>query len=194
MAARAQSAGTTAAQSPLHSALELPMKIAAILLIWILPATSMALSLVNPCTKDWPKDTPAGKIQMKYRISEKCEPEDVRFLISEPDGAFNDFAMCHIKRVIPYWDPSETMETITIEEYERRIEENRAAAPDRYHYREIHAMDNAGERIKVTCYFNKDWAVTGHAVGDGKTEKPVTEDFIRSLPEQNFESTFESEL
>ena len=170
------------------------MKIITLLILSIIPATSLALSLVDPCIKEWPKSVPAGKIQMKYRISESCKPTNVNILVSEPSGAFDKFAMCQIKRVFPYWDPSEPIETITVEEYEKRLAQNRDEAPDKYHYRKIHAVNNSGEKVTLTCYFTKEWVVTGHAVGNGKTESPVKPEYIKSLPEQSFESTFESEF
>ncbi|MEX2961179.1 hypothetical protein [Microbulbifer sp. TYP-18] len=170
------------------------MKFVALFIITMLPGISMALSIASPCTKHWPKDTPTGKIQLKYRISESCEPKDVKFIVSEPNGEFNDFAMCHIKRVFPYWDPSELMETITMEEYEKRIEEARRAEPDKYHHRTIHVVDSSGSQVALTCYFNKEWSVTGHSARYGETVKSVNSNYVESLPEQSFESTFESEL
>lgn len=178
----------------LNKAIELHMKVFALFIITMFPAVLMALSLSSPCTNKWPKDTPAGKVQVKYRISEYCEPEDVKFIISEPSGEFNDFAMCHIKRVFPYWAPSEPMKTITMKEYEKRIEEGRLSEPDKYHHRTIHAVDSTGNQIILTCYFNKDWAVTSHAIRVGKTLKPVDSDYVKSLPDQNFDSKFKSKL
>ena len=129
---------------------------------------------------------------MTYRISNVCEPKNVQFLISEPSGEFNDFAMCEIKRIFPSWNPNEPMETITVEEAESRLEEARIAEPDKYHHRAIHAVDSAGDNVTLSCYFNKEWVITSYALGIGDTVKLVNSDYVESLPVQRYESKFET--
>ena len=162
----------------------------------IIPLTSIALTLSgpDPCRVKWPKKTPPGNIEMKYRISETCEPKKVNFIVSKPKGAFNDYAMCKIKQLSPYWywDSSKAHEVITEEEYKKRTKEE-PKPPEKFKSTEIHAVDNKGKTIKLACYFNKEGVLTSREVDNRKTIKSVTVEYINKLPEQSFKAEFKTE-
>ena len=169
------------------------MKIFILIFISLFPASTVALSLVSPCNKVWPKNVQSGKIILKYRISETCEPTKITFVVSEPNGVFNELAMCEIKRIYPFWPSREPMVTISEKENKRLNDEYREALPEKYHSKRIHFKDVSGERMTLSCFSNKERNITGYEVENGKNEIVVDSDYIKSLPEQSFESLFESE-
>jgi hypothetical protein len=138
-----------------------------------------------------PRDDAVGLVQIRYRVSEDCEPSEVRFQSPAPPRSLQDAALCIVRWVQP--DGVTRGEPISEREYRRLREIERKNHAERHHSRSIRVTLGGGAQTLLTCHFDPQWKRIRSTMTvtrpDGATESVDFTDFD-SLPEQFEEFEF----
>ncbi len=145
-------------------------------------------------TEAWPDGIDSGQTHFTYRVTNSCEIADVRFLISEPPGAFDEVALCMARVSHPY-GPTASGRTLTWDEYQAELQSFRETHPQRFHDRRISVKTENGVDAQITCYFNENWERTeaeiGYYIDDAFRVEPFSD--FDSLAMQHHKAKWEME-
>lgn len=148
----------------------------------------------NCFEEGWPPGVETGKTHFTYRINRSCEITDVHFLVSEPEGVFDDAALCSARWSPPY-APPQVDRTITSVQYEEELQTFREIHPRRYHNRSISVKTDDGMDVQITCYFTENWQPTEAVIGYDVNGEYRNEPFLDfdSLPTQEHRAKYVQE-
>ena len=150
----------------------------------------------------WPDGLEQGFVEVKFRVSEVCEPISVEYLRSEPPGEFDEYANCQIREVLgPHLLSSDApSRPLSLSEYEDHLASFREENPGRYHLRDIVVSlveSDPSLRSTLRCYFTSDWMPTEAEIitndENGERKGKPFEDF-EGLPDQLRSYRFTSEF
>jgi len=161
----------------------------------LIPSLVAGLSVRDGCLEHWPEEIAKGKVELSYSIDESCRAVDLNFEVSSPEGAFDQYAECHINRSVIMWDPNQQSDPIPISEYESHLAEFREENPRRYNQRSILAKESDGTQVGIFCYFTENWEGTEFGVMRNTDEEiQIDSDYFDTLPKQRFKATFTTGL
>jgi hypothetical protein len=159
-----------------------------------------SMSFGDECS--WPESVEEGVVELRFRVSEVCEPISTEYLRSEPQGAFDEYVNCQIRDVpaLHFLPSGAPPRSLSQPEYQDHLVTYREKNPGRYHLRKIWVSlveSDPSPVALLTCYFTSDWVPTEAEISTfdekGEMQNSAFQDF-EGLPDQLRSYQFTTEV